>query len=192
MQLRSPVQIDLDAGTRGSPRCVVASRRAPAPGRTSSPARVGELGAGDVYDTDAITITKAGAASVAATSSRPRPAAPMGSRSSARSVLTLGALSESDVFGAPPAPPAAVAVLDARPNPFSGSTVLAYEVPETSRVRLVVYDARGREIAVLVDGTQEAGRYQARFDAQQFPSGVYLYRLMTDSGVATGRMTRLR
>ena len=50
----------------------------------------------------------------------------------------------------------------------------------------------GREVAVLVDGSIESGRYEAAFDGTGLPSGVYLVRLVTGPHVATQPITVLR
>ena len=63
------------------------------------------------------------------------------------------------------------------PNPFKNQTTIAYTVPATGPVRLVVYDVLGREVAVLAEGVVPPGRHLAAFDATDIPSGVYLYRL---------------
>lgn len=63
------------------------------------------------------------------------------------------------------------------PNPFNPATTIGYGLPETTPVRLVVYDASGRQVAVLVDQQQAAGRYEVRFRPDGLASGVYLYRL---------------
>ncbi|NNE70113.1 MAG: T9SS type A sorting domain-containing protein [Rhodothermales bacterium] len=68
------------------------------------------------------------------------------------------------------------------PNPFNPVTTIGFSVPETGRVKLSVFDGLGREVAVLVDGTIEAGHHEARFDAKSLPTGAYLYRLSTDAG----------
>ncbi len=69
-------------------------------------------------------------------------------------------------------------VLEANyPNPFNPQTVIPYVLPVTSEARLTVYDVLGREVAVLVEGTQPAGRHEVVFEADNLPSGVYLYRI---------------
>lgn len=59
------------------------------------------------------------------------------------------------------------------PNPFNPSTVIGYQVPAKSFVTLKVVDVLGRDVAVLVDGEQQAGSHQATWDAAGFPSGIY-------------------
>jgi aminopeptidase N len=63
------------------------------------------------------------------------------------------------------------------PNPFNPETVIRFSLPSKSAVRLVVYDVLGRIVAVLVDGTKEAGRHEVRWNAGDVPSGIYLCRL---------------
>jgi hypothetical protein len=46
-------------------------------------------------------------------------------------------------------------------------------------VNLAVFDMLGREMKTLVNGIQPKGKYTARFDGSDLPSGIYLYRLQT-------------
>ena len=78
------------------------------------------------------------------------------------------------------------------PNPFNPQTTIEYALPRAAAVRLAVYDLRGREVARLVDGIQQAANYQVRFDGAGLPSGVYLYRLETPDQVLTRRMILLK
>ncbi len=75
------------------------------------------------------------------------------------------------------------------PNPFNPSTRIRYGLPQPTRVRITVYTLVGRPIATLMDAQQEAGVYTVDFAAQDVPSGVYFYRLQTDLGTVTRRMT---
>jgi hypothetical protein len=89
--------------------------------------------------------------------------------------------------------PGAFALQAAYPNPFAVSATVAFEVPETAVVRLVVYDVLGREVAVLADGPFEASRHAVVFDAAGLPSGTYLVRMTTVGGFAqTQRITLMR
>ena len=65
------------------------------------------------------------------------------------------------------------------PNPFNLSTSIAFYLPTKSFVSLKVYDVLGKEVATLVNGMQEAGDQQVRFNTSQYPSGLYFYTLRT-------------
>jgi murein DD-endopeptidase MepM/ murein hydrolase activator NlpD len=83
------------------------------------------------------------------------------------------------------------------PNPFNPETVIGFEVHGGSlqsgaRVRLVVYDLLGREVAVLVDGSLQPGRYSVRWDAGTVAGGVYFYRLQAGEFTQTRRMVVLK
>ena len=90
--------------------------------------------------------------------------------------------------------PVAFALEGAHPNPFGAATTIRFGLPEAAEIRLAVYDALGREVAVLVDGSLEAGYHEAAFDGSALPSGTYLVRLVAASShrVATERVTLLR
>lgn len=75
------------------------------------------------------------------------------------------------------------------PNPFNPSTHIRYGLPIASRVRLTLYTLVGRPIMTLLEGAQDAGVYVVEFDATDIPSGVYFYRLQTDNGAITRRLT---
>jgi len=78
------------------------------------------------------------------------------------------------------------------PNPFNPATVIGFQLPESSQVRLAVYDLLGREVAVPVNGRLASGYHQVDFDASDLPSGIYLYRLETPAGVINRKMTLLK
>lgn len=75
------------------------------------------------------------------------------------------------------------------PNPFNPTTLIRYGLPNESRVRLTVHSLLGTQLSVMVDQVQEAGVYTYDFSAQDLPSGIYFYRLQTDMGTFTRRMT---
>lgn len=78
------------------------------------------------------------------------------------------------------------------PNPFNPTTVISYQLPAQSEVRLDIFDMLGRRVAVLVDEAQPAGTYSAEFDASNLASGVYLYRLQTGEAVQTRQMVLVK
>src|SRR5207302_4378468 len=63
------------------------------------------------------------------------------------------------------------------PNPFNPATTIRYDLPRQSRVSLRVYTILGQELVNLVDDVQEAGEHSVRFNASNYASGVYFYRL---------------
>jgi len=78
------------------------------------------------------------------------------------------------------------------PNPFNPTTVVRYQVPVASTVRLVVYDILGRELSVLVNERKAPGSYSVKFDASGLASGVYLYRLQAGNFVQTKKALVVR
>jgi hypothetical protein len=74
------------------------------------------------------------------------------------------------------------------PNPFNPLTVIGYQLPAVSRVRLGVYDLLGREVAVLVDEQKPAGTHSAMLDAAELASGTYLYRLQAGGFIQSRKM----
>jgi hypothetical protein len=81
---------------------------------------------------------------------------------------------------------------NAYPNPFNPSTTIMFDLPEASKVRLVVYDMLGREVAVLADGERPAGHYSLRFDAGKLSSGMYIYRLQTNNYTQTKKLMLMK
>jgi hypothetical protein len=78
------------------------------------------------------------------------------------------------------------------PNPFSRSTTIKYELPKASHVRVYVYDATGRIVGTVVDGTQKAGLHEAVWDSEGRGSGIYFYKIVTPDYTATKKMVLLR
>ncbi|MGH1362162.1 MAG: T9SS type A sorting domain-containing protein [Calditrichia bacterium] len=78
------------------------------------------------------------------------------------------------------------------PNPFNPSTTISYQIPARFHVKVKVYDLLGREVYVLVNDLKEAGTHQISFDASNFASGVYYYRLEAGDIVKTQKMMLLK
>jgi hypothetical protein len=93
--------------------------------------------------------------------------------------------------------PSRYALHDNRPNPFNPTTTIAYDLPRDGRVRLTVYDVRGRPVRELVNASAPAGRHQIAWDGrnqqgQAVASGVYFYRLAAGDFVQTKKMVLLK
>jgi hypothetical protein len=78
------------------------------------------------------------------------------------------------------------------PNPFNPSTSIRYGLPHKSAVLLTVFNTVGQQVAILVQGEQEAGYHEVRFDASNLSTGVYLCRLTAGSFVQTRKLLLLR
>jgi hypothetical protein len=78
------------------------------------------------------------------------------------------------------------------PNPFNPSTMINYQLPLTSEVELSIHNLLGQKVATLVSERQSAGTYSVKWDASNFTSGVYLYRLQAGNYVATRKMMLIR
>jgi hypothetical protein len=88
--------------------------------------------------------------------------------------------------------PASFVVKRNYPNPFNPYTMIEFALPKRQHVTLKVYDILGREVATLVDGTEEAGTKRVRFDGAGLASGVYIYRIEVPGSHATGKMLLMR
>ncbi|MEQ8523185.1 N-acetylmuramoyl-L-alanine amidase [Gracilimonas sp.] len=78
------------------------------------------------------------------------------------------------------------------PNPFNPSTNISFGLPERSEVTLKVYDMLGREVSTVYSGIKSQGFHTIQFDASALSSGVYLYRINSDFGSISKKMTLLK
>jgi hypothetical protein len=74
------------------------------------------------------------------------------------------------------------------PNPFNPGTTIRFDTPYAGRVKLAVYTLRGELVQTLVDGEMAGGAHAVRFDGRNLASGVYFYRMETDTYVMTRKM----
>jgi photosystem II stability/assembly factor-like uncharacterized protein len=78
------------------------------------------------------------------------------------------------------------------PNPFNPTTKIEYSIAQAGNVQLVVFNSIGEEIAVLVNETQQAGRYDVNFNASSLSSGVYFYKLAAGEFISIKKMILLK
>ncbi len=78
------------------------------------------------------------------------------------------------------------------PNPFNPETEIQYSVDSRQYVSIKIYDMLGREMATLVDEEKPTGEYSVRWDAVGVPSGVYFYKLQTNTFVDVKKMVLVR
>jgi hypothetical protein len=78
------------------------------------------------------------------------------------------------------------------PNPFNPLTTIKYSVSEKSFISLKVYDVLGKEIAVLISEVKSPSDYQAEFNAERLPSGIYFYKITSNGYSAAKKMVVLK
>ena len=89
--------------------------------------------------------------------------------------------------------PANFALHQNYPNPFNPTTKITFDIPVDSRVKLVVYDLLGRQVARLVDNEfRAAGKYAVEFSGASLASGVYFCRMEAGKFAGTRRMVLIK
>jgi hypothetical protein len=78
------------------------------------------------------------------------------------------------------------------PNPFNPSTLISYQLPASAFVTLKVFDILGREIKIIVNEYQYAGKHSMEFNASDLPSGVYFYRIDAGKYHSTKKLLLLK
>jgi hypothetical protein len=80
------------------------------------------------------------------------------------------------------------------PNPFNPTTTIRFTVPQgsTESITLRVFDALGKEMALLVDGNRPAGTYSVTWSANAMASGMYFVRLTSGEITLTRRMVLMK
>jgi len=93
--------------------------------------------------------------------------------------------------------PEGYALFQNYPNPFNAGTVIEFELPVAAEIRLEIFDILGRRVARPANGRFRAGLHRVYWSGRadngaEVTSGVYLYRLVTDSGSSTSKMLLLK
>ncbi|MBS1493808.1 MAG: T9SS type A sorting domain-containing protein [Bacteroidetes bacterium] len=78
------------------------------------------------------------------------------------------------------------------PNPFNPTTTIKFNVQTKSNIFLKVYDINGKELTTLLNDVKTEGSYEVNFDASAYPSGIYYYRLISDSYSETRKMILIK
>jgi len=68
------------------------------------------------------------------------------------------------------------------PNPFNSNTIIKFNIPKYSHIRIVIYNVLGKEVSVLVNQDLNPGNYMMNFDAStNLTSGIYYYTMQSNS-----------
>ncbi len=78
------------------------------------------------------------------------------------------------------------------PNPFNPATSISFTIAKANFVTLKVYDVLGKEEQTLVNGNKIAGEYKVTWDASNFPSGVYFYKLTVNNQSIEKKMVLIK
>lgn len=92
--------------------------------------------------------------------------------------------------------PATISISNS-PNPFNPSTTISFTLPSSGRASLAVYSATGQRVRELITAQLPAGAHSVAWDGKNdsgkpVSSGIYLSRLETAGGTATGKMALMR
>ena len=83
------------------------------------------------------------------------------------------------------------------PNPFNPTTTIEYSIPkevksEMSKVKMIIYDVLGKEVATLVNTEQRPGNYEVKWNAADYASGIYFYTLTAGDFVSTKKLLLIK
>jgi hypothetical protein len=86
----------------------------------------------------------------------------------------------------------AYSLLQNYPNPFNPATVINFTLPEQTNVKVIIYDALGNQVEVIADGVKSAGSHSIKWNATNYSSGIYFYKLETGKFVQVRKMILMK
>lgn len=78
------------------------------------------------------------------------------------------------------------------PNPFNPATTIEFYLQKPSQVKVVLYDALGKEIKTLIAGFKTSGKHQLTFNAEGLSSGIYYYKIINGNRSETKKLVLLK
>jgi hypothetical protein len=78
------------------------------------------------------------------------------------------------------------------PNPFNAQTVINYSLPEEAFISITIYNINGQKLEVIFDGKDPAGEHSVRWDASDYPSGIYFAQLKSGNRSENIKMVLLK
>lgn len=78
------------------------------------------------------------------------------------------------------------------PNPFNSSTIINYEIPESNYTTIIIYNSLGQKISVLVNEVLPSGNYSVNWNADNLPSGIYYYRMISGKYFQTKKLQLIK
>jgi hypothetical protein len=74
------------------------------------------------------------------------------------------------------------------PNPFNPVTTISYSLPQSGNVKLIVFNLLGERVAEFVNGFKEASIHRINFNASEWNSGIYIYKLEQNGQTESRKM----
>lgn len=74
------------------------------------------------------------------------------------------------------------------PNPYNSSTTIQFQIPNESKININLYTILGEKVQTIVEGFYSKGIYSASFSSKDLPSGIYIYRLQTETKSITKKL----
>ncbi len=78
------------------------------------------------------------------------------------------------------------------PNPFNPSTTINYTIEKSGNAKIIIYNSLGGKVKTLVNEFKTPGNYKIQFNAENFASGIYYYRLISSNTIKTKSMIFLK
>jgi hypothetical protein len=103
-----------------------------------------------------------------------------------------GSFSYSSVIEVDVNSPTEFALYQNFPNPFNPSTTIKFSLPQSSIVKINVYNSIGQLVENLMDEQMDKGYHELQFDANNFASGVYFYRMETGNYTSIKKMLLIK
>lgn len=92
----------------------------------------------------------------------------------------------------PGAIPLTYALMQNYPNPFNPNTNIQFQIPKDGHVTISVYNSLGQQVTTLVDRDLKCGVHHVTFDAAEFSSGIYYYRIQAGDFLKVNKMLLLK
>ncbi len=88
--------------------------------------------------------------------------------------------------------PMSIILEQSYPNPFNPNAVIPFVLRDNGNISLIIYNTTGQEVARLIDGYLHSGRHEINWDASNFPSGSYFYRVQSANTSQTGKLLLMK
>jgi hypothetical protein len=78
------------------------------------------------------------------------------------------------------------------PNPFNPTTKIKFDIPKNNYTKVAIFDMLGREIKTLVNENLLTRKYEIEWNASNYSSGIYFYKMTTNSFASIKKMVLIK